>query len=1082
MNRKLFYVMLVLLFSSAFAYAQRTVTGTITDNNGVPLIGATIIVKGTSNGTSTDFDGKFSIEITSNSDVLQVSYLGYKSIEVTVGSQTNISITMEEDAESLGEVVINALGFTEQRDKIASTYSKIEAEKLVQPVENKIIDGMAGKAAGVTIGATSGDPGAGSNIQIRGVSSLGGSSQPLIVVDGVPLNNDNISGSGDSDASAGVSQQSRLNDINPDDIESFQIFKGASAGALYGSRALNGVIVITTKKGKAGKFNATYSSGISIDEISYRHPMQKSFGQGQNGSYSPTSSFSWGDRISDRAGGADDVNTTGQFFKSLVSDNIIYPINSGGKNSTEIYTDSNFDQVFRNGITYDNKFSVSSGGEKGTFYISAGHVKQDGIIESSFYKKTNFTLSATQNLTDKLTTTFKANYVNTSSNRTQQGSNTAGLYLGLLRTPPDFDQSDYIGDHHSSSGVVTPSRQRSYRRYRGDNDNAIYNNPLWTINEQQSTAKVHRFIGTGEATYKWNDNISTVLRGGVDTYTDTRQYFFPWYTAGVARRYGLLDDESIINEEYNGDLLTNFNYDLMDNLSSNFIIGFGLNDRRRKRVFSEADNFIANFRSPLDASELSAKENITSETTLTSRRNIRFYGTANFDYADQLILTIGGAYEKHSVLPKNKNGFFYPSAELGWTFSNIMENKGKLSFGKLRFAYGQVANVPLAHRAQTVFEVGTFNTFSDVIALEDFGGGFQLDEVLGNPALKPEIKTEYEYGLDLRFFSNKLALSTTYYTNETVDVLLNVNIPTSLGYEQTYANGATIENKGFEAELSYDFLKNNDWKASVAVNFSTNKNLVHGATGEGEFIDGFTPGSSIQSIAIDGHPLGVLYTQGANRNPDGSLALDANGFPSVDTSGNIVVGDPNPDWRGGIQFDVSYKNLSLSALFDTSQGNDFAERTRFITSYFGTHADVGNTITLTEDLVNFAGDLVPAGTTVRGNIGNFGGGDVLLDESYYRTLWGFGDGKLNEFAVADGSWTRLRQLSLAYVLNSEKFRKATGLSSIEFTASGRNLVIWTDIVGIDPDVNQYGVGRGKGLDYFSNPGSRTYAFSIKFNY
>ncbi|GAA4268983.1 SusC/RagA family TonB-linked outer membrane protein [Hyunsoonleella aestuarii] len=1068
------------MLSSAFIYAQKSVTGTVIDSNGIPLAGASIVEKGTTNGASTDFDGNFSLEVASGESVLEVSFVGYKTLEVVVGNQTTINVTLQEDAESLDEVVINALGFKENRDKMASTYSKIDAEKLVQPVENKIIDGMAGKAAGVSINGTSGDPGAGSNIQIRGVSSLSGSSQPLIVVDGIPLNNDNLAGDGDSDQSAGVSQQSRLNDINPDDIESFQVFKGASAGALYGSKALNGVIVITTKKGKKGKFRATVSSGISIDEVSYKHPLQTVYGQGNNGSYSPTAQRSWGDRISDRSGGPDDVNTSGQFFESLVSDNIIYPITQ--KNSRDVFTDRNFDQVFQNGVTYDNRFTISSGTEKGTFFLSGGHVSQDGVIKSSFYKKTNFSINVTQNLTDKLKTNFKANYIHTSSNRTQQGSNTAGLYLGLLRTPADFDQSDYIGNYHASNGTITPFRQRAYRRYLGNSDNAIYNNPLWTINEQQSTAKVNRLIGTGEVTYQWNDNISTVLRGGVDFYVDTRVYFFPWYTAGAARRYGLINDETFNNEEYNGDLITNFNYQLTDKLKTNIVVGVGLNDRRRKRTFAEADNFIANFRSPLDPSELAPKENITAETGRTNRRNIRFYGTANFDFADQLILQLGGAYEKHSVLPKSDNGFFYPSAELGWTFSKIIDNTDLLSFGKFRLAYGQVANVPLAHREQTVFEVGTFNTFSDTITLEDSGGGFQLDERLGNAFLKPEIKTEYEIGLDLRFLKNRLSVSGTYYTNKTEDVLLDLAVNPSLGFDEIYANGATIENDGFELEVKYDFLKKEDWKGSVALNYSTNKNIVRGVLGQGEFIQEFSEGTSIESVAIDGQPLGVLYTQGALRNADGSLALDANGFPQVDTGGNLIVGDPNPDWRGGIQFDLSYKNLSLSALFDTSQGNDLAQRTRFITTFFGTHADSGNTITLTEELVNYDGDVFPAGSVVRGNVGNFGAGNVLLDEDYYTSLYGFGDGKLNEFAVEDGSWTRLRELSLSYTLNSEKFRKATGLSSIEFTASGRNLVIWTDVVGIDPDINQFGVGRAKGLDYFSNPGSRTYAFGIKFNY
>lgn len=1077
MKQKLVCSAFMVLLLSGFAYAQKTITGTVRDASG-PLPGANVAVKGSTTGTTTDFDGNYSIDVPGNETTLVFSFLGYIKQEVAVGDKTEINVTLQEDAQALEEVVVTALGFEEQRDKMASTYSKIEADKLVQPVENKIIDGIAGKAAGVSINATSGDPGAGSNIQIRGTSSLGGSSQPLIVVDGIPLNNDNISGSGDSDPSAGVSQQSRLNDLNPDDIASFQVFKGASAGALYGSRALNGVIVITTKKGQAGKMKVTYSSGISIDEIAYKHPLQKIFGQGTNGNYSPTSAFSWGDRIADRPGGEDIVDTSGQYFESLVSNNIIYPIDT--KNSTEVYTDKNFDKAFRNGITYDNRFTVSSGNEKGTYFFSGGHVSQKGIIESSYYKKTNFTLNVSQNLTEKLTANIKGNFVHTGSNRTQQGSNTAGLYLGLLRTPPDFDITDYKGNYHSSSGEIVPLRHRSYRRYLGNSDNPIYNNPLWTINEQESTANVNRFIGSGELKYKWNDHITTIIRGGADFYVDTRVYFFPYYTGGAERRYGLLDDETINNQEYSGDLLTNFSYDLAEDFSTNVILGFGLNDRRRKRNYTSADNFIANFRKPLDPAEIAAKENIFSETTKTLRRNIRFYGTANFDFLNQFIVKVGGAFEKHSSLPKDNNGFFYPSAELGWTWSNLFDNSDALSFGKLRLAYGQVANVPLAHREQTVFEVGSFSTFSDGIALEDWGGGFQFDETLGNPDLRPEIKTEYEVGLDLRFLKNRLSLSTTYYTNKTEDVLLTIAIPPSLGFDNIYGNGATIENEGFEAELNFNIFKNEDWNANIGVNFSTNKNLVSKLEGGG--VINFTSGSSILSVAKEGEPLGILMTQGALRDANGDLVLDSNGFPQVDTGGDLIVGDPNPDWRGGITFDLSYKTIRLSALFDTSQGNDMAQRTRFITSYFGTHADVGNTITLTEDLVNYAGDLVPAGTSVRGNIDNFGAGNVLLDESYYRRLYGFGDGKLNEFAVDDASWTRFRELSLSYTLNTEGFQKATGFESIEFTASGRNLVIWTDVVGIDPDVNQFGVGRGKGLDYFSNPGARTYSFGIKFNY
>jgi len=1072
---KLFKLLLLALLvtTSSSLFAQVTIQGTVTDADKTPLIGVNIQEVGTSKGTITDIDGSYTLNVSSADARIIFSYLGFASQTVAVAGQTSIDITLSEDVETLNEVVVTALGFKENRDRMSSTYSTIQGDKVVQRGENKVIDGIGGKTSGVRISATTGDPGAGANIQIRGQNTITGSSQPLIIVDGVPFNNDFIrGGSSGADSDAGVSQQSRLNDINPDDIESFQVYKGASAAALYGTRAMNGAIVITTKRGSAGNMKVSVSTGLTIDEVNFRHPMQTLFGQGANGNYSATSLFSWGDKLSDRAGGADEVNQTGQYFDSYTTDNIIYPITT--KNSQESFSDSNFDQVFQTAYSWDHKIALSGGNASTTYYISAGHTNQEGIIRNTDYIKTNLTASFTQKLSEKFSADIKANYINSSSNRAQQGSNTAGVYLALLRTPTDFDITDYIGDHVSSSGVVTPSRHRSYRRYRADNDNAIYNNPLWTIYEQTSSADVNRFIGTSALTYTANDHVSFILRGGADVYNDSRLYFFPYYTAGADRRYGLIEDEVYQNQEYNIDLLTNLNYDLGKNIGSNIVLGYGINSRERKRSFIEADNFIANFRKPFDANELSKRENIGGEVGLTLRRNIRFYGTANFDFKETVFLTLGGAYEKHSSL---NDPFFYPTAELGWIFTKSFDKPTWFNFGKLRLAYGQVGNVPLPHREETVYEVGAFSSFSDGIDLENFGGGYQLDERLGNAELLPEIKTEYEAGIDLRFFRNRVSLSGTYYTNEIKDVLLDIALTPSLGFSEIYGNGANIENKGLELELGYTFIKKEDFTASISANYSHNRNLVTKIVGGG--VVDLTPGSSVQSVAIEGYPMGSFYTQGALRDDNGDLILTDTGFPQVDLSGNLVVGDPNPDWRGGLGLNVGYKKLNLYVLFETSQGNDYSERTRFITSYFGTHADVGNEITLTRDLVNFAGDVVAAGTTVRGNIENFGGGDVLLDESYYTLLYGFGDGKLNEFTISDGSWTRIREASLSYTITAESLKKSIGIENLELGISGRNLKIWSDITGNDPDINQFGVGQGQGIDYFSNPGTKSYTISLR---
>jgi TonB-linked SusC/RagA family outer membrane protein len=1078
MNKKLFFSMLVFVFSSAFIYAQKTVTGTVTDTSGVPLAGASVVVKGTTNGASTDFDGNFSITLQPNNDVLLVSYVGFKNSEITVGNQNNIKVTLQEDAESLDEVVISVLGFKEKRDAVASTYSVIKANDALNAKEPTLINSLAGKASGLTISGTSADPGAGSNIQIRGVSSLNGSA-PLIVVDGIPLNNSNLEGFG-SDNDAGVSQQSRLNDINPDDIETIQIFKGASAGAIYGSQALGGVIVITTKRGQAGKLKVSLSSSISIDQINRRHPLQTTFGQGANGRYSPTSLNSWGDKISDRLGGEDTYSATNRYFEAQDGTRY-FPIAAGtasnvhgGKNSTEIFGDSNFDQVFRDGLAQDTRINLSGGTEKATFYFSVSRLEQEGIMKNSDYTKNTFTFGNTFKFNDWLTSSAKITYSNNKSNRIQQGSNTAGIYLGLLRNPADFDISDYIGTYYDTAGNPTPLRHRSYRRYLGDNTSPIYNNPLWTINEQTSDTKVNRYIGSIDFTINATPWLDFVVRSGLDSFNDDRTYFFPQFSADGAIT-GRYQNEVYNNVELSADFISLINFQITEDIGAKFTFGSALNDRRRKQIYVEALDFLFNSR----LKNPGIAQNIDTQERNRRVRNVRFYGQSSFEYKDILNLNLGLTYEDASSSAKS---ITYPSAEIGFNWSNLFDLSGNspLSFAKLRLAYGEVGLAPDPHGWETGYETATYSGYSDGISLVAFNGGFRLNDDQGNPLLEFEKKREYEAGLDFRLFRNRVKLAGTYYFNETRDMILALDLNPSSGFDTFEGNVATLQNKGLEFEFDYNFLKKDNLSLSIYGNVFTNKSEVTDLAGVAS-VD-FTPGSSVKSSAVVGEQLGVLLGSAALRNADGTLDLDANGFPQLDTSGDKVLGDPNPDWRGSAGFRANYKGFSLNALFETSQGNDIGERTRFVLQGFGTYATTGNEVTLTQDVVNRSGTNFTAGSTVRGNLQDFGGGPVLLDEAWYTSLGGgFGGSVINEFAVNDASWTRLRELSLAYTMDSGLIKKA-GLESIQFSVTGRNLVLWSKIDGIDPDVNQFGSGVGRGLDYFTNPSSKSVVFGININY
>lgn len=1070
MTKKLFLCVCTLLLTSSITLAQKTITGTVRDVTG-SLPGASIIEKGTTNGVETDFDGNFSIKV-ANDAILQIIFIGYKDQEISVKGKTNINITLQEDAEKLDEIVVNALGMRVDKRTLGATVSKVNADALATSGETSVINSLQGKASGVRIARANGDPGAGSNIQIRGANTISGSTQPLIILDGVPISNDNSNGSNSS--SGGTSQQSRLNDINEDDIASIDILKGASAAAIWGSQAANGVIVITTKRGKnTGKLNIEYKTTLSIDKLAEIHPLQTTYGQGKKGKYSPTNSRSWGDRIADRSGDADEYYTKDKkgFFTDQNGKEWLL---IKKKNSKETYAQNNVNQVLQTGFSKKHNLSISNANENGRYRFSFGQINQEGIIKTSNYEKTNIGISGKYKFNDKLSVSTRIRYTHTESNRIQQSSNTAGLLLGLLRNAPDFDISGYTGAYTSSSDKIGLKRHRSYRNPIGASTNPGYNNPLWTLYRQKSPNEVDRIIFSTDFDYKYNDWLSFKFRGSYDGYTDERRYFFPKYTAG--RTAGRFNLDNINARVYNFDAIARTKtFDLGKELGGNFILGYNFYDRNRKAVYAEGTNFLINS----DVQTLSnATETSPARHFINRRRKFRIYYTTAFDYKNQFFVNTSGAIEKASSV---KGAFFYPSVDVSWLFTQDMKKNNILNSGKLRFGVGQVGVEPVAHRGQTTYETPTYQSYSDPLNLEKFGGGFRFNNNLGNPNLKPEIKTEYEAGLDLKLFNNRLSLSGTYYYNKIKDVLVYVPKSPSTGADNIYANGASLENKGIEIDFDYNFLRNKKGlSASIYGNFNNNKNEVLNINGASSLA---LTGGSISSRAVVGYPMGTLWGTKAKRKADGSFDLDANGFPQLDPEQG-VLGNPNPDWRGSVGLKMNYKGFFANVLVETSQGGDFAERTRFIMRSFGTHADVGHTVTPSAPIVDRAGTTHPAGVPVRGNIKNFGAGDVLLNESYYTTIGGgFGSSVINEFAINnDASWTRLSEVTLGYTLKSEAFREATKLSSVSFTLTGRNLALWTDILGIDPQTNQSGVGNGFGIDYFTNPASKTYLFTLKIKY
>ncbi len=1074
-------ITLFLAFVVQFTFAQdRTISGTVSDETG-PLPGVSILVDGTTRGAETDFDGNYNINASAG-EVLRFSFVGMSPVVRTVGDTNRINVTMVAADNTLDEVILTALGLEVKKDDDLSSSTAVEPDVITRSGESGLIQGLAGKTSGLKITKSSGDPGAGAYIQIRGQNTITGSSSPLIIIDGIPVSNANTNVQ--SSGTAGVTEQSRLNDFNPEDIAKVTVLKGAAAAAVWGTGAANGVIIIQTKKGTVGKVRVDVTSSTAFDKINVEFEKQDKFGQGYpswwygGSDYSsdaavwvPNTSLSWGDRISARSGAPDDVSVGNQRFESYQTDKIYYPIIN--KNDNTVYNDTNRDQVFGNGITFNNGVSISFAHEKSNTFMSFSNWTQDGIIKGkSNYNRNTLRLNHEVQLSDKFSAKFSTYYAYISSDRIQQGSNLSGLYLGYLRSSPDFDNRDYKGTYYDSNNVPTPNSHRGYRKYLG-NGKPTYNNPGWTINEQDNPNKVNRFNIAPELNWQFTSNIKLTARYGLDYYNDHRETFFPVFSAGEGNGEYYQDDITQKIESYN--IFAQGNHDVSDVFNFDWILGTQFDSNQYARLSGQSIGFT----NP-DVGDLRIFGNAVAEDELpfsykSKTKKHGVYAVANFNLFNQLLVSLTGRYERPSTLEEN---VFYPSASVGWKFSELFGENDFLSFGKLRASYGEVGIEPAAYATSTTYGPGGVeSSWGDGFSAAAYGNPFSRSVTLGNPNLKEERVKEIEIGGDFRFFKNRISLGVTYYDRVTEDAILFVDVAPTTGYSSTPTNAAEISNTGLEVDLSLNLFRGEKFSWDINGFYSYNKNIVTDLAGvSAVFLAGFT---SASAQVVEGEPMSVLWGNGFQRDDDDNYVLDVNGFPLVDPE-QKVLGDPNPDWIGGLGTILRFGGLSFSAQFETSQGNDHWTGTEGVLKYFGIHPETALETTATQDLQTFDGRTIPAGTTFRGSVDNFGGNDVALTEEWYLSNGG-GFGNQGESFVQDASWSRLRELSLGYSFNQKLISK-TGLTHFEILLTGRNLFLWTDIEGFDPDINLTGATKGRGLDYFTNPATQSYIVTLKFGF
>ncbi|MCL4510317.1 MAG: SusC/RagA family TonB-linked outer membrane protein [Bacteroidetes bacterium] len=1087
----------VLSFLAASSQAQTgNIKGKITDKQtGDALPGATVVLEKTAHGAATDINGNFTVEkVPAGSYKIVARYIGYqsetKTVSVKEGETATVDFDLLPSSLTTNPVVVTAIGTQTSREKLGTAVSTVAGQSLVLSGAHDVITDLAGKAPGVYTTESSGDPGAATRIILRGVRSLQNNNQPLIVLDGMPIFSTSI-GTGNV---GNVSAISTLNDINPQDIQSVEIYKGPSAAAIWGSRAANGVIVITTKTGSFTpnrKVNISVRTSLQYDNLLREFPLQTSFGQGGNGAYIFNMSTSWGDRIADRTGGPDSLSRSNYPYATILQ-----------KNSKTVYDHAG--ELFHSPVSQEYGVTVSGGDQSGSFYLDVDRLGQNGIVlANQNFGRTSINANVSRAYADNIATHVNVSYINSSTDRTQQGSNLSGLLLGAYRTPADFNNLPYTVNYVSPTGIVSPNMQRTYRNGEGSPlRGAGYDNPFFTVYNNPSQLSTDRIIGSADISYDPVDWLDFTYRAGVDYFTNRSTYLLSYGDASQPK--GQFTDNSLSQYQVNSDLQARAQHDFSSDFGTSLLMGFHIDQLQSNLVGAQGTTFAIPNAPPSLGNAFTYVPNESKVTT----RNAAMYGELDLSLYQQLFFSFAGRDESSSTYgPSTAGLYFYPSASVAWEFTKlpVFQGNSLLTYGKLRAAIGTAANQPPVYSTLTYYIPNPIigNGWGPAIGLQYYYGGALISNRMGNAALSPEMTSETEFGIDLRFFGDRLSLGATQYFDKTTSAVLSLDVAPSSGFTNVVKNAATLENYGTELHTTIEWLSVGQFAWSTNANWSQNRNKVTNLSGVKQvFLNGFTDPSS---DAILNQPVGVLYGSRWERDASGKLVLDPSGFPQLSATPG-VIGDPNPKWRAGIINTFRFQRFTLNVQFDIKQGGQVWNGTKGALSYFGKagYQNWWTTISATQatTLKNFDGFTVaqmangddwgiakmPAsaafrknsdGTySFRGYVQDFGGGPVIVDESYFYDGPGSGFTGPAEQFIEDGSYVRLRELSLSYLLPLSSI----GIESVQFTLIGRNLALWTKYTGVDPETNLTGPSNGQGLDYFNNPSVKTWILSLQINY
>lgn len=1058
---------LLLLAARPAAAQERVLTGTITSSDDrKPLPGVSVSLKNTPRGTVSDVDGRYKLSVPETGGVLTFSFVGYTPQEVPLTNQTTLDLELKPDAQQLGEVVVTALGI--QRDKKAVGYavSSISSEKLIQKSESDPVRALTGKIAGVNIQGSGGAVGGSTNITIRGNSSLTGNVQPLFVVDGVPFDNSVNPGGRSGSTDAGNQFTNRAFDLDPNNIASMTVLKGAAAAALYGSRAANGVIVITTKSGSGGSkkgLEVTYNGSYSVEEIARLPDYQNTYGSGQYQTL--VSGF---------------IGSFGPAFAELDSVPHIYdqthlnPIlpEYRGKKMPYVAYPNNVRDFLQKGFLAENAIQITQGGEKLSLTGGVSRMNNAGYLPNSGVKRTTVYAGGQAKLDNGMFFNATVNYVNTVQETPSVSPGIAGgessVVSRLLFIPRMYDLMGLPYEDPVTHANVY---------YRTDLDN-----PRWAAKYTKYTSEVNRSFGKVLFGYNLRPWLTVTYQLGYNAYTDRRNTTIQKGSARIP--LGRVTLDNLFREELDGNLLLTATKDLTPNLSLRAIVGHNVNQRLQKRQTVEGNGIIV--------FGLSSLANTSTQRVLEdSRFQQRFqgvFGDVQLSYKDTYFLNVVARNDWSSTLPAGNRSYFYPGANASAILTDaipVLKND-ILNYLKVRAGYARVGNEALPYQTQSVFVTNpelNLAQFPFTTGGTTYNGLTQSDR-LGNPALKPEFITELEAGVETRLLRGRVGLDVTVYDKKTTNSIATVSLAPSSGFNSIVTNVGTLRNRGVEIGLDLTPVKTAGglvWNVYAA--FTKNRNTVESLGGGLEqVVVGGRAASNILVVQRPGQPFGQLLGTRMLRDEEGNvlIARNALGRPIVDPN-LAIIGDPNPKFILGVTNTVTWKGLNFNFLLDYKHGGQMWSNTalellgRGVLSLEANGDREGARVIpgVLADPVTYEPLLDGDGRKIPNNI-------AIANYDWWFTQ-SFGSTNIREVHVFDASVVRLREIGIGYTV-PKTILKGLPVGSLRVTLSGRNLWYlapnFPRALRFDPETS-VGSGSGaQGLDFIGVPSTKRYGVNL----